>query len=132
MAAPRAPVICRNRAADSRFGPYSIPSEAICIIGALVILREKVLRPILAGVGKRKSGRKPKNWSLIDEHYETIRQDMFTPFRRPAHRSLETTKFCRCYFGKRLPSQRRSVRKYWLWPSPLLARSRSSNACVAK
>ena len=80
MAAPRAPVICRNRAADSRFGPYSIPSEAICIIGALVILREKVLRPILAGVGKRKTGRKPKHWSLIDEHYETIRQDMFTLF----------------------------------------------------
>jgi len=59
---------------------YSIPSEAICIIGALVILREKVLRPILAGVGKRKTGRKPKNWSLIDEHYQTIRQDMFTLF----------------------------------------------------
>src|SRR5438093_6403918 len=88
MAAPRAPVICRNRAADSRFGPYSIPSEAIRIIGALVILREKVLRPILAGVGKRKTGRKPKNlrlidehYELIDEHYETIRQDMFTLFR---------------------------------------------------
>jgi hypothetical protein len=59
---------------------YSIPSEAIRIIGALVILREKVLRPILAGVGKRKTGRKPKNWSLIDEHYETIRQDMFILF----------------------------------------------------
>jgi hypothetical protein len=43
-----------------------------------VILREKVLRPILAGVGKRKTGRKPKNRSLIDEHYETIRQDIFT------------------------------------------------------
>ena len=60
---------------------YSIPSAAIRTIGALVILREKVLRPILAGVvGKRKTGRKLKNWSLIDEHYETIRQDMFTLF----------------------------------------------------
>ena len=52
---------------------YSIPSEAIRTIGVLVILREKILRPILAGIGKRKTGRKPKNWSLIDEHYETIR-----------------------------------------------------------
>ena len=59
---------------------YSIPSQAIRIIGALVILREKVLRPLLAGVGKRKTGRKPKNWSLIDEHYETIRQDMLILF----------------------------------------------------
>jgi len=47
-------------------------------MGALVILREKILRPILAGVGKPKMGRKPKNWSVIDEHYETIRQDRFT------------------------------------------------------
>jgi hypothetical protein len=60
---------------------YSVPSEAIRIIGALVILREKVLRPILAGVGKPKVGRKPKNWNLIDEHYETIRQDVFTLFQ---------------------------------------------------
>jgi len=43
---------------------YSIPSQAICIIGALLILREKVLRPILAGVGKRKTGRKPKKLEL--------------------------------------------------------------------
>jgi hypothetical protein len=60
---------------------YSVPSEAIRIIGALVILREKVLRPILAGVGKPKIGRKPKNWNMIDEHYETIRQDVFTLFQ---------------------------------------------------
>jgi hypothetical protein len=43
-----------------------------------VILREKVLRPILAGVGKPRMGRKPKTWSPIDEHYEAIRQNMFT------------------------------------------------------
>jgi hypothetical protein len=66
------------KVADSR--RYSIPPEAIRTIGALVILREKVLRPILAGVGKPKMGRKPKNWSPIDEHYETIRQDMFILF----------------------------------------------------
>jgi len=59
---------------------YRIPAEAIRTVAALVILREKVLRPILAGVGKPKMGRKPKNWSPIDEHYETIRQNMFTLF----------------------------------------------------
>jgi len=60
---------------------YSIAPEAIRTIGALVILREKVLRPILAGVGKPKMGRKPKNWSPMDKHYEAIRQDMFILFR---------------------------------------------------
>ena len=61
---------------DSR--RYFIPQQAIRTIAALVILREKILRPILAGVGKPKMGRKPKNRSSIDEHYEAVRQDMFT------------------------------------------------------
>jgi hypothetical protein len=65
-----------SRVDDSR--RYRIPPQAIRTIAALVILREKVLRPILAGVGKPKMGRKPKNWSSIDEHYEAIRQHMFT------------------------------------------------------
>jgi hypothetical protein len=59
---------------------YRIPAEAIRTIAALVILREKVLRPILAGVAKINRPRKPNNPSLIDEHYETIRQNMFTLF----------------------------------------------------
>ena len=60
---------------------YCIPAEAIRTIAALVILREKVLRPILAGITKTTMPRKPNNRSLIDEHYETIRQDMFTLFQ---------------------------------------------------
>ncbi|MGH8533295.1 MAG: hypothetical protein ACREV1_11380, partial [Gammaproteobacteria bacterium] len=55
-----------------------VPPQAIHTIAALVILREKVLRPILAGMGKPRMGRKPKTWSPIDEHYEAIRQGMFT------------------------------------------------------
>ena len=65
-----------SKVPDSR--RYFIPQQAVRTIAALVILREKILRPILAGVGKPKMGRKPKNWSSIDEHYEAIRQDMFT------------------------------------------------------
>ena len=57
---------------------YSVAPQAVRTVAALVILREKVLRPILAGVGKPRMGRKPKTWSPIDEHYEAIRQDMFT------------------------------------------------------
>ena len=60
---------------------YCIPPQAIRAIGALVILRDNILRPILAGVGKSKMGRKPKNWSLIDEHYEAMRQSMLTLFQ---------------------------------------------------
>jgi len=65
-----------SKVPDSR--RYAIPQQAVRTIAALVILREKVLRPILAGLGKPKMGRKPKNRSSIDEHYEAVRQDMFT------------------------------------------------------
>jgi hypothetical protein len=65
-----------SKVPDSR--RYFIPRQAVRTIAALVILREKILRPILAGLGKPKMGRKPKNWSSIDEHYEAVRQDMFT------------------------------------------------------
>jgi hypothetical protein len=60
---------------------YRVPLEGIRAIGALVILRDKVLRPILASVGSPNTTRKPKNSSLIDEHYEAARQAMLTLFQ---------------------------------------------------
>lgn len=59
---------------------YCVPPEAVRTMGALVILRDKVLRPILAGVSKPKITPKPTNWSPIDQHYEAVRQGMFTLF----------------------------------------------------
>ena len=59
---------------------YHTPPAGLRAMAALVILREKVLQPILAGMGKPKMGRKPNNWTQIDEHYETIRQNMFVLF----------------------------------------------------
>jgi len=59
---------------------YFISPEAIRSIAALVTLREKLLRPLLAGVGKPRQGRKPKNWSPLDQRYEVLRQDMFLLF----------------------------------------------------
>ncbi len=55
---------------------YRVSPAGICTIAALVVLRDKVIKPILAGTAKPKMGRKPKNWSPIDEHYEIIRKDM--------------------------------------------------------
>lgn len=55
---------------------YRVPPAGLRTIAALVILREQVIKPLLAGTAKAKMGRKPKNWSPIDAHYETIRKDM--------------------------------------------------------
>jgi len=59
---------------------YQAPPDGLRTIAALVILRDKVIKPILAGTAKPKMGRKLKTWSAIDEHYETIRKDMQTLF----------------------------------------------------
>lgn len=59
---------------------YYVPPEAVRQMGALVILREQILRPMLAGVCKPKTTPKPKNLTPIDQHYEAVRQGMFTLF----------------------------------------------------
>jgi len=48
-----------NRMDKSR--RYTVPPQALRAIAALVLLREKVIRPILAGIAQPKMGRKPKN-----------------------------------------------------------------------
>ncbi|MGH3924449.1 MAG: hypothetical protein ACRDTT_16575 [Pseudonocardiaceae bacterium] len=35
-----------------------------------------MIAPILAGVRIPRRGRKPNHWSVIDQHYETLRLDM--------------------------------------------------------
>jgi hypothetical protein len=57
---------------------YAVPQQAIPTIAALVILREKLLRPILAAVRKPRIRHPPRNSTPIDQHYENLRQDMFT------------------------------------------------------
>jgi len=55
---------------------YRALPQGVRTITTLLVLREKVIQPILAGMGKPKLGRKPKNWSRIDEHYQTLRLSM--------------------------------------------------------
>ena len=57
---------------------YRVPPPAIRTIGALVLLREKVLRPIRSAVRDQNTTPKPLNHSEIDAHYEAVRQNMLT------------------------------------------------------
>ena len=59
---------------------YQAPPDGLRTIAALVVLRDKVIKHFLAGTAKPKMGRKPKTWSAIDAHYETVRKDMQTLF----------------------------------------------------
>lgn len=63
---------------DSR--RYHVPLEAARTIAALVVLRDQVIDPILAGVRSPRQGRKPTHWTRLDRDYETIRVHMETLF----------------------------------------------------
>jgi len=55
---------------------YHAPPDALRTITALLVLRDQVIRPILAGVRVPRRSRKPKTWTRADQHYETLRIDM--------------------------------------------------------
>jgi len=55
---------------------YETSPEGLRAMTGFVVLREKVLNPLLAGAIGGNLGRKPKNRSQIDIHYENIRNEM--------------------------------------------------------
>lgn len=59
---------------------YHVPRAAARTIAALVVLRDQVIDPILAGVRSPRQGRKPTHWTRLDRDYETIRVHMETLF----------------------------------------------------
>jgi hypothetical protein len=50
--------------------------EGLQNMAALLIVRERVLKPVLAGAGKPKRGRKPKHQSQTDIHYANMQTEM--------------------------------------------------------
>jgi hypothetical protein len=63
-----------QRIKHSRF--YEASPEGLRAMAGFVVLREKVLNPLLAGACNLKPGRKPSNRSQIDIHYENIQSEM--------------------------------------------------------
>ena len=55
---------------------YTVPAPGLRIMSALLILREKIIKPVLAGAGKPKRGPKPKHENEIDKQYQVIHSDM--------------------------------------------------------
>jgi hypothetical protein len=55
---------------------YRIKATAIRILAGLLTLREKVIKPVLAGLGKPRVGRPPKTIHPIDQHYINLQREM--------------------------------------------------------
>ena len=55
---------------------YCAQIPGIRILAALLTLREKVIKPVLAGAGRPRCGPKPKNVHPIDQHYLNLQKEM--------------------------------------------------------
>ncbi|MBE0437265.1 MAG: hypothetical protein IBX56_15845, partial [Methylomicrobium sp.] len=55
---------------------YEPIPEGLRAMVALLVLRDKVVKPILAGAVKIKPGRKPKNQHPLNKHYQSIQLEM--------------------------------------------------------
>jgi hypothetical protein len=86
---PRAPYTPRHAAYDlrklrgkglvERIGTtrrYQPATPAIRTLVGLLILREKVIKPVLAGAGRPRPGRPPKRIHPLDLHYENLQREM--------------------------------------------------------
>jgi len=59
---------------------YQTVPQGLQIMSALLLLREKVIKPVLAGAGKPKPGPRPKQESDVDKQYRLIQAEMRSLF----------------------------------------------------
>jgi hypothetical protein len=60
---------------------YQIRSEGIRTVAGLLLLRGKVIRPVLAGICRPRLGRPPKNPHPIDCHYRNLQFEMLSTLK---------------------------------------------------
>jgi hypothetical protein len=59
---------------------YEIVPQGLRALAALVVLRDKVIKPLLAADCHLRRGPKPKNQTVLDQHYHLLRTDMLGLF----------------------------------------------------
>jgi DNA-binding transcriptional ArsR family regulator len=60
---------------------YRVTENGLKSMAAFFVLHQKILKPLLAGAGKRKTGPKPTNQCEIDLHYKNIQIEMQKIFK---------------------------------------------------
>jgi hypothetical protein len=60
---------------------YRLNPSGVRVLAGLLILREKVVKPVLTGVQHPKRGRPPKTVSPLDVHYQNLQKEMLATLR---------------------------------------------------
>src|SRR5437870_8309520 len=55
---------------------YRAYAPGIRTLAALLILCEKVIKPVIAGAGKPRPGRPPKTIHPLDQHYDNLQREL--------------------------------------------------------
>jgi hypothetical protein len=68
---------------------YRPSATGLRAMTALVVLRDKVIKPLLASCCQPKRGRKPKNSTPLDAHYEHLQTGMRDLFKEVGDHCLK-------------------------------------------
>jgi len=60
---------------------YRVQPAGVRVLAGLLILREKVIKPVLAGVAHPRRGRPPKTVAPLDLHYQNLQKQMLATLR---------------------------------------------------
>ena len=60
---------------------YRVKRPGVPTLCALWLLREKIIKPVLAGVCRPKRGRPPKRVHRLDQHYHNLQREMLETFQ---------------------------------------------------
>lgn len=60
---------------------YRAKPAGVRVLAGLLILREKVIKPVLAGAAHPRRGRPPKTIAPLDRHYQNLRSEMLATLR---------------------------------------------------
>jgi hypothetical protein len=60
----------------SNAAPYQATTTGLKAIAALIVLREKAIRPLLAAAQEIRPSRGSQNPTALDRHYEAVRASM--------------------------------------------------------
>lgn len=60
---------------------YRLRPYGVRILAGMLVLRERVLKPVLAGLGKPRVGRPPKHVHPIDQHYQALQHELRRTFQ---------------------------------------------------
>jgi hypothetical protein len=72
---------------------YAVDPPAIRTLSAYLLLREKVIKPLLAGV-VRPHGRPPKHCTALDQHYVALREELHRTFQTIGLAAIQPSNPC--------------------------------------